>query len=77
MARKFTRRKNGLMMTTFRVRIDLSQAQIDDLIGRARIYYGTYGEKMKIEEILEGLLSSGIESWTLDRNLDPDQEDQD
>lgn len=74
MARRFTRRKNGQMMTTFRIRIDLSQDQIDDLVGRSG---KIYSRRHSIEEILEGRLMSGIECWTLDRQLDPGREDED
>jgi len=74
MARRFTLRKNGQMMTTFRIRVDLSQAQITDLIGRAE---KIYGKRMPIEEFLEDCLTSGIERRTLDAALDPDREDED
>lgn len=74
MARRFTLRQNGQQMTTFRVRVDLTQAEIDDLLGRAG---NLYTKKWNIEDVLEHCLTTGIERLTLDAALDPDQEDQD
>lgn len=68
--RRFTLRRNGQQMTTFRVRVDLSQDQINDLIGRGE---NLYGERWKIEQVLSGCLNSGIERLTLDGDLDPDR----
>lgn len=70
--RKFTLRKNGQMMTTFRVRYDLSQAQIDDLISRSR---KAFGELKPIEEILSEFLMAGYERLVLDASLDTQEEE--
>lgn len=70
--RRFTLRRNGHQMTTFRVRIDLSQKMIDELIVREAVLGG---ERQAIEDILSHCLSSGIERLTLDSSLDPEEED--
>ena len=67
MKRQFTLRKNGQMMTTFRIRVDLSEEQILDLIGRN---YRLRGDDQPIEQILGHCLTSGIERLTLDGSLD-------
>jgi hypothetical protein len=67
MKRKFTRRKNGEMMTTFRIRVDLTEREINDLVGRN---YRLGGDNEPIERILKHCLTSGIERLTLDGSLD-------
>lgn len=71
-SRKFTLRRNGMKMTTFRVRIDLSQAQIDDLVARNEIQGGV---RELIEQVLGNCLTGGVERFCLDSSLDPDRQE--
>ncbi len=66
--RQFTLRQNGCRMTSFRIRADLSQPQIDDLLERAETLYG---ERWTIDRVLSSCLNRGIERLTLDSALDP------
>ena len=60
MARKFTRRNNGQMMTTFRPKMSLTQDQIDRAVAT---YERLHGKYLPIEKIVELWVWSGWETF--------------